>query len=195
MALLGPNGSGKSTAISLLLGLIAPDSGCVELFGESPRKLAARQRNGVLFLCAALLVSLCVVVLLPLTASYYQRARPLEATVQLANIRHLLERPYGKLSGGQQRSVQLAIAICGNPDLLILDEPTAGLDIEAMECVWSVARELLDRGCSVLLTTHHIEEAEALANHVTVLNGGRIVLQGTIDQVRTQRRLRRERRN
>lgn len=185
-ALLGPNGAGKSTAISLLLGLIAPDSGQVALFGEPPQSLTARQRVGMMLQSAALPDTLRVGELLQLVAGYYPRARPLRATAKLANIQELLDRPYGKLSGGQQRRVQFALAICGNPELLFLDEPTTGLDIEARESVWSVVRELVSQGCSVLLTTHYLEEAEALANQVTVLMRGQIAIAGPVDKVRLQ---------
>jgi ABC-2 type transport system ATP-binding protein len=185
-ALLGPNGAGKSTAISLLLGLTVPDSGRAEMFGESPRNLAARRRAGVMLQTAALPDVLRVGELIRLTSSYYPRPRPPTAVARMAGIEDLLRRPYGKLSGGQQRRVQFALAICGNPELLFLDEPTTGLDVTSRETVWTVIRKIVEEGCAVLLTTHYLEEAEALADRVAVLIRGRITLEGTVHEVSAQ---------
>jgi ABC-2 type transport system ATP-binding protein len=183
-ALLGPNGAGKSTAISLLLGLATADEGSVALFGQSPHVLAARRRIGVMLQTAALPDTLRVGELVQLTSSYYARPRALADVARIAGIESLLRRPYGGLSGGQQRRVQFALAICGNPELLFLDEPTTGLDIEARESLWAVVRALVAEGSAVLLTTHYLEEAEALADRVAVLMRGRVVSEGTVDEIR-----------
>src|SRR5690242_15224139 len=183
-ALLGPNGAGKSTAISLLLGLVAADSGKVELFGRPPQELTARRRIGVMLQTAALPETLRVGELVELTSSYYARPRGLGEVARMVGIEELLRRPYGALSGGQQRRVQFALAVCGNPELLFLDEPTTGLDIEAREALWNVVRALVAEGSAVLLTTHYLEEAEALAHRVAVLMNGRIVTEGTVDEIR-----------
>lgn len=183
-ALLGPNGAGKSTAIALLLGLTTADTGSAELFGQSPQLLAARRRIGVMLQTAALPETLRVGELVQLTSSYYSRPRALAEVARIAGIETLLRRPYGGLSGGQQRRVQFALAICGNPELLFLDEPTTGLDIEARESLWAVVRSLVAEGSAVLLTTHYLEEAEALAQRVAVLMRGRIVTEGTVDEIR-----------
>jgi ABC-2 type transport system ATP-binding protein len=183
-ALLGPNGAGKSTAISLLLGLVAADAGTVELFGQSPHVLAARRRIGVMLQTAALPETLRVGELVELTSSYYARPRTLADVARVAGIESVMRRPYGGLSGGQQRRVQFALAICGNPELLFLDEPTTGLDIEAREGLWAVVRSLVADGAAVLLTTHYLEEAEALAQRVAVLMRGRVVTEGTVDEIR-----------
>ena len=182
--LLGPNGAGKSTAISLLLGLATADSGRVELFGRAPQELAARRRIGVMLQSAALPETLRVRELVELTSSYYARPRGLGEVAGMVGIEELLGRPYGALSGGQQRRVQFALAVCGNPELLFLDEPTTGLDIEAREALWNVVRALVAEGSAVLLTTHYLEEAEALAQWVAVLMNGRIVSEGTVDEIR-----------
>jgi ABC-2 type transport system ATP-binding protein len=184
-ALLGPNGAGKSTAVSLLLGLTAPDGGRAELFGESPRELRARRRMGVMLQSATLPETLRVRELLQLTSGYYPNPRSLDSIAQAAGIADLLPRFYGKLSGGQQRRVQFALALCGDPDLLCLDEPTVGMDTEARAHVWDVIRARVADGCAVLLTTHYLEEAEALAHHVAVLHSGRLVMEGTVDEVRS----------
>ena len=183
-ALLGPNGAGKSTTVGLLLGLAKADEGRVELFGQSPQVLAARRRMGVMLQSAGLIETLRVRELVQLTSSYYSRPRTLTEVADMAGIGGLLGKPYGVLSGGQQRRVQFALAICGRPELLFLDEPTTGLDIEARESLWAVVRGLVADGCAVLLTTHYLEEAEALAHRVAVLMRGRIVAEGTVDEIR-----------
>jgi len=183
-ALLGPNGAGKTTAISLLLGLVAPQSGEVRVLGGPPGTLAVRRCTGVMLQNAVLPDTLKAGELLRLVASYYPRPRPLAETAALAGLSAHLNTPYAKLSGGQQRRVQFALAICGNPQLLFLDEPTTGLDVEARESLWTVVRELTARGCAILLTTHYLEEAEALAQRVAVLVRGRLVSEGTVEDIR-----------
>jgi ABC-2 type transport system ATP-binding protein len=186
LALLGPNGAGKSTSISLLLGLIRANAGGVELFGRDPQQIDARRRVGVMLQAAVLPPTLRVGELLRLTASYYPEPRPLAESAALAGVGDLLLRPYGKLSGGQQRRVQFALALCGNPQLLFLDEPTVGMDIDARQKLWSAMRSLVASGCSVVLTTHYLEEAEALADRVCVISHGRMIHEGTVDDLRAR---------
>jgi ABC-2 type transport system ATP-binding protein len=186
LAVLGPNGAGKSTSISLLLGLIRPDGGRVELFGRDPQDIQARRRIGVMLQSAMLPLTLRVGELLRLTASYYPNPRPLEESAALAGIEDLLQRPYGKLSGGQQRRVQFALALCGRPELVFLDEPTVGMDIDARRKLWDAMRTLVAEGCSVVLTTHYLEEAEALAQRVVVVGKGRVLSEGSVDALRAQ---------
>ncbi|MCY7355691.1 MAG: ABC transporter ATP-binding protein [Lysobacter sp.] len=193
LALLGANGAGKSTAIGLLLGLLSADSGSAALFGQSPQSLAARRRIGVMLQSAGIPEASKVGELLELTRSYYPDPRSVADCVALAGLDGLLDRRYGRLSGGQQRRVQFALAVCGRPQLLFLDEPTTGLDIEARQGLWRAIRELVAQGSSVLLTTHYLEEAEALADRVVVLHRGRVVAAGSMGEVRahvSQRRIR-----
>lgn len=191
LALLGPNGAGKTTAISLLLGLIRADAGTVELFGLDPQCIDARRRIGVMLQHAELPPTLRVGELLRLTASYYPAPRSLAESAELAGIGDLLMRPYAKLSGGQQRRVQFALALCGKPELLFLDEPTVGMDIETRQKLWVAIRQLLADGCSVLLTTHYLEEAEALADRVCVMAHGRVIHESTVDALRARVALKR----
>ena len=193
LALLGPNGAGKSTAVGLLLGMDQPDAGSARLSGLPPQSLAARRSVGVMLQSAGIPETLEVAELLDLTRSYYAQPISVADCVALAGLDGLLGRRYGKLSGGQQRRVQFALAICGRPRVLFLDEPTTGLDIESRQGVWRAIRELVAGGCAVLLTTHYLEEAEALADRIAVLHGGRIVAEGSVAQVRarvSQRRIR-----
>jgi len=186
LAVLGPNGAGKSTSIGLLLGLIRPDGGRAELFGMDPQQIDARRRIGVMLQSAMLPPTLRVGELLRLVASYYPHPRPLEESAALAGVADLLKRPYGKLSGGQQRRVQFALALCGRSELVFLDEPTVGMDIDARRKLWSAMRALVAEGCSVVLTTHYLEEAEALAQRVVVVAKGRVVSEGSVDALRGQ---------
>ncbi|SFS05340.1 ABC-2 type transport system ATP-binding protein [Dyella sp. OK004] len=193
LALLGPNGAGKSTAISLLLGLVRADAGQVELFGQDPQQLVARRRIGVMLQSATLPPTLRVGELIRQIASYYPAPRSVQESAELAGVTDLLRRPYAKLSGGQQRRVQFALALCGRPELLFLDEPTVGMDIEARQKLWAAIRHLIAEGCSVVLTTHYLEEAEALADRVCVMARGKIISEGTVDQLRARVALKRVR--
>ena len=190
LALLGPNGAGKSTSIAMLLGLQRPDAGSATLFDRDPQAIEARRRIGVMLQSATLPATLKVGELLRLTASYYPRPRPLMACAELAGVTELLGRPYGGLSGGQQRRAQFAMAMIGGPDILFLDEPTVGMDIDARQSLWAAIRHTVSEGCAVVLTTHYLEEAEALADRVCVVAAGRVVSQGTVDALRAQVALR-----
>ncbi|WP_257385217.1 ABC transporter ATP-binding protein [Tahibacter caeni] len=185
-ALLGPNGAGKTTAISLLLGLLRPDAGEARLFGLPPQDLAARRRIGVMLQSAGLPDTLTVAELLAQVRSYYAQPRSLADVAALAGIEPLLGARYAQLSGGQQRRVQFALAICGRPELLFLDEPTVGMDTESREQFWRTIRELVAGGCAVVLTTHYLEEAEALAQRIGVLMLGRLVAEGSLDAIRAR---------
>jgi ABC-2 type transport system ATP-binding protein len=184
LALLGPNGAGKSTAISLLLGLQQPDRGSAALFGEDPQSIDARRRIGVMMQEINLPGVMRPRELIAQTASYYPTPYETQAVIKRLGIEKIAERPYAKLSGGQKRQAQFAMAICGRPELLFLDEPTAGLDVQAREALWQVLRDLIHEGCSIILTTHYLEEAEALADRVAVVTQGRLVADGTVDEIR-----------
>jgi len=186
LALLGPNGAGKTTAISLLVGLQQADAGSASLFDSAPNALAARRRIGAMLQTTSLPETLTVGELIDLFRNYYARPRTVADVVALAGIDDLLDRRYAKLSGGQQRRAQFALAICGRAELLFLDEPTTGLDIDARETMWRAIRQLVAEGCAVVLTTHYLEEAEALADRVVVLAQGRIVAQGTVAEIRAR---------
>ncbi|UHQ20232.1 ABC transporter ATP-binding protein [Lysobacter sp. KIS68-7] len=186
LALLGPNGAGKTTAIGLLLGLLRADAGQVELFGQDPQAIDARRHIGVMLQDAALPPTLRVGELIRLVASYYPSPRTVAESAELAGVTDLLKRPYGKLSGGQQRRVQFALAICGRPKLLFLDEPTVGMDIDARRRLWDAIRHLVAEGNGVVLTTHYLEEAEALADRVCVMARGKVISEGSVDALRAR---------
>ena len=193
LALLGPNGAGKTTVVSLLLGLLQTDGGSATLFGQVPKSLPARRRIGAMLQTTGVPETLAIGELITLFRSYYAQPRTVADIVALAGVEDLLKRRYGKLSGGQQRRAQFALAICGHAEILFLDEPTTGLDIEARETMWKTIRQLVGEGCAVALTTHYLEEAEALADRVAVLAKGRIVAEGSVGAIRArvaQRRIR-----
>jgi ABC-2 type transport system ATP-binding protein len=184
LALLGPNGAGKSTAISLLLGLQRPDSGSAALFGEEPQAIDARRRVGIMMQEVNLPAVMYPRELIAQVASYYPTPYPVEVVIERLGIGSIADRPYGKLSGGQKRQVQFGMAMAGRPELLFLDEPTVGLDVTARESLWQVLRELIHEGSSIVLTTHYIEEAEALADRVAVITHGRMVASGSVNEIR-----------
>ena len=185
LALLGPNGAGKSTAIGLWLGLHQPDDGVVTLAGGSPLDVESRRRMGVMMQDVALANGMRVRELLAQTSSYYANPRSVDETLTLAGIAALAGKKYDRLSGGQKRQVQFALAICGRPSVLFLDEPSVGLDVEARGAMWEAIRALLADGCSIVLTTHYLEEAEALADRVVVLAQGRVIASGSVDDIRS----------
>jgi len=184
LALLGPNGAGKTTAINLWLGLIEADAGEVMLLGGSPLDIERRRGLGVMMQDVEMYKELRVRELITLSASYYTQPLAVDETLRRAGITALADRPYGKLSGGQKRQAQFAVAICGRPRVLFLDEPTVGLDIQAREALWANVRQLLAEGCSIVLTTHYLEEAEALATRVAVLAKGRVIASGSVQEMR-----------
>lgn len=182
--LLGPNGAGKSTLVNLVLGRIRADAGSLSVAGHAPGSLPARRLTGAMLQAAALAPQLTVAEHVALHSGYHAGARPLAETLALAGLEAVAGRRYEALSGGQQRRVQFALAICGRPQLLVLDEPTAALDAESRRALWQTVRALADAHSAVLLTTHLLEEAEALSDRVLLLAGGRVVADGTPGEIR-----------
>lgn len=185
-ALLGPNGAGKTTAIKLLLGLARPTSGRVSVFGGDPTVLETHLRVGAMLQVGRVPESLRVREHIDLFSSYYSRPLPMKQTLAIAGIENLRDRKFGDLSGGQKQRVLFALAICGNPDLLFLDEPTVGLDVEARHLLWNEIRQLLTLGKTVVLTTHYLEEADALADRIVVINKGSIIAEGTPEEIKAR---------
>ncbi len=179
LALLGPNGAGKTTAVGLLLGLARPESGAVRLFGRAPQDMASRARVGVMLQLSGVPETLTVAEHLELFASYYPHPLPLADVLERTGLTGLGSRLYGKLSGGQKQRLHLALALVGDPDLLALDEPTTGLDVISKRALWDGVRDFTAQGKTVLLTTHYLEEADALADRIVVLSEGRVVAEGT----------------
>lgn len=186
VALLGPNGAGKTTAVKLFLGLMPPNSGRVRVFGADPTNPENRMRTGAMLQVGRVPETLRVREHIDLFSSYYRRSLKLEDVLAAAGLEKLRDRKFAELSGGQKQRVLFALAICGDPDLLFLDEPTAGLDVEARRMLWDEIRRLVSRGKTVLLTTHYLQEADALADRIAVINQGEIIAQGTPAQIKAQ---------
>ena len=186
LAVLGPNGAGKTTAISMLTGLRRPTGGTARLFGRDPRDIAARQRVGVMLQASGVPETLRVRELLSEFRGYYPDPLPMPTVVAAAGLEGLEQRLYGELSGGQQRRVLFGIALCGNPELLFFDEPTTGLDVDVRRGLWATLRDLTTAGRGVVLTTHYIEEADALADRIVVLDRGRTIAEGSPSEIKAQ---------
>jgi ABC-2 type transport system ATP-binding protein len=186
VALLGPNGAGKTTAVKLLLGLLQPNSGKTRVFGGDPTNPQNRMRTGAMLQVGRVPETLRVREHIDLFSSYYPKPMPLEEVLAAAGLERLRDRKFGDLSGGQRQRTLFALAICGDPDLLFLDEPTVGLDVEARRALWEEIRHLVERGKTVLLTTHYLQEADALADRIAVINQGEIIAEGTPAEIKAQ---------
>lgn len=186
VSILGPNGAGKTTAIKLLLGLAKPSAGRLSVFGGDPSSVETHVRLGAMLQVGRVPETLRVREHVELFSSYYPSPLPVEETLAIAGLQQLRDRKFGLLSGGQKQRVLFALAICGDPDLLFLDEPTAGLDVEARHLLWEEIRKLLRRGKTVVLTTHYLEEADALADRIVVINKGSVIAQGTPAQIKSR---------
>lgn len=193
VALLGPNGAGKSTAVKLMMGLSAPTSGAVRVFHADPRLTSTRLRTGVMLQVGRAPEMLRVREHIHLFRGYYPNPMPYADIVRAAGLGDsapgkndgIESRFFGQLSGGQKQRTLFALALAGDPDLIFLDEPTVGLDIEARRSMWSTIRSLAARGKTILLTTHYLEEADALAHRIIVINKGRVVCEGTPAEVKS----------
>jgi ABC-2 type transport system ATP-binding protein len=186
LALLGPNGAGKTTSVSLLLGLTRPDEGKVTLFDQDPSARAVRERCGTMLQVSRLPEPITVREHIQLFSSYYPKPLPVEETLALAGLSAVADRRYGKLSGGQQQRLKFALSLCGDPEVMFLDEPTVALDVEARHEFWDAIRKRVARGTTVLLTTHYLEEADALADRIIVIDNGRVVAAGSPAEIKSR---------
>jgi ABC-2 type transport system ATP-binding protein len=186
VALLGPNGAGKSTTIDILLGLTPPDAGTVTVLGRAPRAAVEGGLIGVMLQSGTLIRNLAVRELVALAASVYADPMDVDDALDLAGIRELADRRTEKLSGGEAQRARFAVALVGNPRLLVLDEPTAGLDVEGRRAFWSAVRGFASRGRTVLFATHYLEEADAYADRAVLLAAGRVVADGPTSEIRAR---------
>ena len=184
VALLGPNGAGKSTTIDMLLGLLPPDAGTVTLFGMTPDKAIAAGAVGAMLQTGGLIQDLSVRELLTMMASFYPNPLPVDEVVALTKIDDLVGRKTTKLSGGQTQRLRFALALVSNPDLLVLDEPTVALDVEARREFWLTMREFASRGKTVVFATHYLEEADAYADRIILMARGVVVADGPATEIK-----------
>lgn len=178
-AILGQNGAGKTSLIKCALGLEQANKGSIVTMGHKAGSLAAKQQTGVILQETSLPDLITVKEQIELFASYYPKPLGLSEAIEMCGLESFAHKKYKALSGGQKRRAQFALAIVGNPQLIFLDEPTTGLDIDARRNLWDVIRSFADKGKTIVLTTHYLEEADSLADRIMVLNSGKIVADST----------------
>jgi ABC-2 type transport system ATP-binding protein len=186
VALLGPNGAGKSTSVGTLLGLLRPDGGRVAVLGAEPGRAVAAGRVGAMLQQGALPDGLTVRELVGFVGGLYPRRLPVARALERAGIGELASRRVERLSGGQAQRVRFAMAVAGNPELLFLDEPTVGMDVEGRRAFWAGIGDLAGAGTTVLFATHYLEEADANADRIVVLTGGRVVADGSATEIKAR---------
>lgn len=184
VALLGPNGAGKSTTIDLALGLSRPTAGTATLFGAAPRDAVVAGRVGAMLQGGALLPTTTVAESVALVAAAHRHPLPVQEAMERAGVTGFATRKVAKLSGGQLQRARFAVAIVSDPELLVLDEPTAAMDVEGRRAFWSAMRTLTDSGRTVVFATHYLEEADAFADRIVMLRAGRVVADGTPAEVK-----------
>jgi ABC-2 type transport system ATP-binding protein len=186
VALLGPNGAGKSTTIDMILGLTRPDHGSVSIFGVPPAKAVQSGWIGGMLQSGTPLDHLRVRELIALTASYYPAPLGIDEVLRLTGADAFAGQWTTKLSGGQAQRVRFAAALVGNPDLLLLDEPTAGIDVEGRHEFWETMRDIAAQGKTVLFATHYLEEADEFADRIVLIAKGRIVADGPATEIKAR---------
>jgi ABC-2 type transport system ATP-binding protein len=184
VALLGPNGAGKSTTIDLALGLSRPTAGTAELFGGAPRSAVVAGRVGAMLQGGALLPTTTVAESVALVAAAHRHPLPVAEALERAGVTAFARQKVSRLSGGQLQRARFAVAIVSDPELLILDEPTAAMDVEGRHAFWSSMRELTDAGRTVVFATHYLDEADAFADRVVMLSRGRLVADGSPAEIK-----------
>jgi ABC-2 type transport system ATP-binding protein len=184
VAFLGPNGAGKTTTIDMLLGLSRPTAGAVDVLGLPPRQAIARGLVSAVMQTGGLLKDLTVRETVEYTASLFADTQPVDAVLAHAGIASLADRRVGKCSGGEQQRLRFAMALLPDPALLLLDEPTTGMDVEGRRAFWSAIRRDAEKGRTVLFATHYLEEADQYADRIVLMRKGRIVADGTGSQIK-----------
>ena len=184
VAFLGPNGAGKTTTIDMILGLSQPTAGQVSVFGMQPRQAISRGLVSAVMQTGGLLKDLTVEETARYTASLFTHTRPVAEVLQRAGISDIADRRVGKCSGGEQQRLRFAMALLSDPELLILDEPTTGMDVEGRRSFWGSIRQDTAEGRTVLFATHYLEEADAYADRIILLRHGQIVADGTSSEVK-----------
>lgn len=183
--LLGPNGAGKSTFLNLILGALKPDAGSITVLGSLPGHIAVRRRTGAMLQISGIPSSLTVLEHLRLFRMYYPNPLPIPKLITSAKLHGLENRMFGALSSGQRQRLNFALALCGNPDLLLLDEPSILLDIEARSALWDEVERFAEDGRTLLLATHNLEEAERLGDRILIFHQGRVIADANSTKLRS----------
>ncbi len=186
VAMLGPNGAGKTTSINLMLGLRRPTSGKALIFGDDPRRIATRKRFGAMLQESGVPQLLKVTELVELFRSYYPKPLPTDQVVKLVGLEEKADTLVRDLSGGQTQRLYFALAICGDPEVLFLDEPTVGMDVEGRRVFLRAIRDFAAGGKTILLTTHYLEEADELAERVLVIDKGKVIADGSPQEIKSR---------
>jgi ABC-2 type transport system ATP-binding protein len=186
VAMLGPNGAGKTTSINLMLGLRKPTAGRARLFGLDPTDRRARSRCGVMLQESGVPDTLKVRELVELFGSYYPHPMSSQHAVALAGLEQEANRQVAKLSGGQRRRLYYALAVCGDPEVIFLDEPTVGMDVESRRAFLDTIRSFAGQGKTIVLTTHYLEEADELAERVIVIDRGIVIADGSPAEIKSR---------
>jgi ABC-2 type transport system ATP-binding protein len=184
VALLGPNGAGKSTTIDMLLGLQRPDGGTVTVFDKTPAQAVDSGSIGAMLQTGALIRDLTVRELVMMVASLYTKSMPVDEVLDLVKLRDVADRRTQKLSGGETQRTRFAIAIVSDPELLVLDEPTVAMDVEARRTFWASMREFAARGKTIVFATHYLEEADDYADRAVLMAHGRVVADGPTTEIK-----------
>ena len=184
VALLGPNGAGKSTTIDLALGLSLPTSGTAELFGGDPRDAIVGGRVGAMLQGGALLPTMTVEQSIALIASLHRHPMTVKEAMERAGVADIARQRVASLSGGQMQRARFAVAVVSNPDLLILDEPTAAMDVGARHSFWGSMREFTSQGRTVVFATHYLDEADTFADRIVIMGAGRVIADGTPAEIK-----------
>ena len=184
VALLGPNGAGKSTTIDMVLGLLEPDDGSVSVFGRAPSQAVEEGAVGAMLQTGALIRDLSVRELVSMIASLYPDPLDIGEVLALTGTSEFAAQRTNKLSGGQTQRVRFAVALVSNPELLVLDEPTAAMDVEGRRSFWATMRGFAARGKTILFATHYLEEADAYADRAVLMAHGRIVADGPTNEIK-----------
>ncbi|MDZ5443925.1 ABC transporter ATP-binding protein [Micromonospora sp. 4G57] len=184
VAFLGPNGAGKTTTVDMLLGLARPDAGSVRLFGGTPADAVRLGRVAAVMQTGGLLKDLTVGETVRMTAEFYGRTRPVAEVLDRAGIASIADRLVGKCSGGQQQRLRFALALLPDPDLMVLDEPTTGMDVEGRRDFWQAIRADARTGRTIIFATHYLDEADAYADRIVLVRQGRVVADGTTAEIK-----------
>ena len=184
VALLGPNGAGKSTTVDMLLGLQRPDTGTVAVFGGPPEQAVGGGRVGAMLQEGGVLRDLTVRELVAMMAALFPEPLDVDEALRLAQLSEITDRRSERLSGGERQRLRFAVALVSDPDLLVLDEPTVGMDVESRRAFWSTVRELSGGGKTFLFATHYLEEADAYADRVVLMAHGRVVADGPPTEIK-----------
>ncbi|GLX70280.1 ABC transporter ATP-binding protein [Paenibacillus glycanilyticus] len=186
IALLGPNGAGKTTTISMILGLKLPTSGTIKLLGGDPKDIKVRDRIGAMLQDVSVIDNLKVAETIDLFRSYYSHSLSLQELLRISGLEKEKDKMAASLSGGQQRRLGFALAAAGDPEIIFLDEPTVGMDVTSRQMFWDTIRSMADKGRTVVLTTHYLEEADSLADRIVVINQGKVVADGSPSQIKAE---------